>query len=374
MVSVCYVAAALATMMKWEGILALLLFICGSATCTATSATARSKRALEYAQELQAEAETVSSESSLDETESTAAQRRVLLSRLRKSELFTATEQQALQETQRVLIGLEQEQETQASKLSLLEAAERSSSRVVQEEGTMSNQAEHTDIMRESYHREPSNTYAVSMQTHQKTQAGSKAKTSNDFIVLMHGPETEFWQSYNKAFWEKMTGILMYMVQIFVVAFLYMQFCKQSVTPKLPESQVRIEEFQYGAFDASECARDCQMCVCACCCPWIRWAETGSKDHIQFLAFVPGLFISALLAASGSVTFGLTIPILLLIVVLCRQRIREAYALPFGTCGTILNDCFLWLCCPCCAIVQEARQVEYVEVPMQEYGTPLGTP
>merc|ERR1719183_1116601 len=116
-----------------------------------------------------------------------------------------------------------------------------------------------------------------------------------------------------------MIGITCYIVQVFVVAFLYMQFCKHSAAPKLPESQVRTDEFQYGPFDANDVLRDCQVCLCAVCCPWIRWADTASAPHIQFLAFLPGLFITALLSSAGTVTFGCSIPILLLIVVLCRQ-------------------------------------------------------
>jgi len=368
--------------MKHEGTLVLSLVISFIVRGVAVSATLRSAASSEDVQSASFEAGTFPGDSFLDvseSSESAAAERRVLLDRLSKAEALTATERQALQAQQHVLVALEKEQRSQESTLSTLEAAERSS-RLVMDKGTMRNVADRAAIERQPAHQfhKPQNYEVASklaMKKHEHHKKGTASKTEHaEFVVLVHGTEEELWDRYNKAFWEKIVGIVIYIVQIFIAAFLYMQFCKQSVTPKLPESQVRVEEFQYGAFDLNDCARDCQMCFCACCCPWIRWAETASKEHVQFLAFIPALFIAALLASAGSVTFGASIPILLIILVLCRQRIRDAYALPSGTCSILFSDCLLWLCCPCCAIVQEARQVEYVEPPLLEYSNPLMGP
>jgi len=351
--------------MKHQGTVALLLFLSVVGSGAATLGTARSARTLR------------SGDASLDLSENRATERKLLLGRLSQAEGLTSIERQALGAQQRVLVSLAQDQEVLENRVDEMEAIERAaaSGGVIQEQGTMTNSAGRILFERQQTQPVQEQVYKVAMDKNERAKAtNAKTSTANEIVILLRGPERDFWNDYNKAFWEKMVGICLYLIQIFIMAFLYMQFCKQSAIPKLPESQVRTEEFQFGAFDASECARDCQMGICAACCPWIRWAETASKEHISFLAFIPGLFITALLASAGAVTFGASIPILLLIVVLCRQRIRDAYGLPSGTCGILFGDCLLWICCPCCAIIQEARQVEYVEAPAEEYNTLRGSP
>jgi len=365
--------------MKHQGTLALFHILSLAASGAATSVTLHSKRAAEASQSEITETETgtLSDGSFLDLSSSAAEERTALFDRLSKAEALTGTERQALRAQQQVLIALEQEQESLASKVSALEANDQaiSSGEVVAEKGTIRNSAAQAQLSRRKVQAKHSSVHEVIRKERNKASARTMSRRpDNAFVLMMRESEKSFWEQNNKAFWERMTGVFCYIIQIFIVAILYIQFCKQKVTPKLPEAQVRTDEFQFGVFDASDFARDCQMCVCACCCPWIRWAETASKEHIRFLAFFPGLFITALLASSGSITFGASMLILVLIVVICRQRIREAYGLPSGSCGILLSDCVLWICCPCCAIVQEARQVEYVEVPMQEYGDPMGGP
>lgn len=50
------------------------------------------------------------------------------------------------------------------------------------------------------------------------------------------------------------------------------------------------------------------------------------------------------------------------IAVYYRQQLREKFGLSSGTWDTILQDCIVWCCCPCCAAAQEARQVERVSL------------
>lgn len=388
-----------------------VLFIFSTlASVATTSATSRSTKSLEFSSDGLPETAggPPAGDAFLDLSHS-AAVRKTLLARLSKAEALTEIERQAVGAQEQVLRALQQEQEALESKLDLMEASSRtlSSDGVVVEKATMSNSAEKTSLVQRRAQPEHAQLHKVSAKSAQKVvsagdhaaknvnevsgaASGSK-QTASEFMLMIRslrsaanqerqpmGPTGEraateqeeqyLMQSLMKSFWQKIAGIAVYLVQIFIVAILYMQFCKQSNIPKLPESQVRTEEFQFGAFDASDFMRDCQMCLCALCCPWVRWADTASAPHVSFLTFFPALFITALLASAGAITFGLSIPILLLVVVIGRQRIREAYGLPSGTCGELAGDCLLWIFCPCCAIVQEARQVEYVEIPMQEYG------
>lgn len=354
--------------MKQQGMLAIVLVI---VAVRGSAATARSSKTLRSSRGTLSEA---AQQDSSDFLESAAGDRSELLSRLSKAESLTGIERKALQAQQRVLLALEQQQETLESRVHRLEANELAgtSQSVVVENGIVSKSVKRTAITRQQAKKEhhPEVYEVAAKKTARKLDADQPSKPEGaGFFIYMKESEKEFWTRYNKAFWEKMTGIAFYLAQIFLVAFLYMSFCKHSAAPKLPESQVRTEEFQYGVFDASDLLRDNQICLCALCCPWIRWADTASNPTINFLAFVPALFITALLSSAGTVTFGCSIPILILILVICRQRIRDAYGLPSGTCAILLGDCLLWTCCPCCAIVQESRQVEYVDVPMQDsYG------
>lgn len=206
-------------------------------------------------------------------------------------------------------------------------------------------------------------------------EALKAAKTKHDLqnmglqavAIPITETEDQFWDSQNAAFIQNVTAIVFYMLSTFVAAVFYMQVMTKDVGPMIPDSQVRTDEFQYGAFDCNDSGRDWQICLCSWCCEWIRWAETASHPQVDFLAFWPALFIMALLSSTASITFGCTVPLLLLIAVLNRQRIRAAYGLPGGTVPLIATDCMLWICCPCCAIVQEARQVEYVQSSLVPY-------
>lgn len=356
--------------MKQQGTLALVL-VCFAATAgLVASVTKRATRRVLRA------ARGARGESEVDEELSDGGaeeERTVLLNKLSRVENLARTEREALQAQQRVLVALEQEQEVLEVRTQRLEANQRAmaSGRVVVDKGTVSNTVRHAPIIRQKVAAERMKIVDVKADT--KHSASHHLAADNDsgkggFVFLLGESEKEFWDKYNKAFYEKLIGIAVYLVQIFVVAFLYMNYCKHAAATKVPEREVRTEEFQFGPFDGNDFGRDCQICICALCCPWIRWAETSAAPQIQFLAFLPGLFITAVLASASSVTFGASLLILLIVVLLCRQRIRDIYGLPSGTCQIIFCDCLLWVCCPCCAIAQEARQVEYVDIPMQRHG------
>merc|ERR1719326_2004215 len=108
----------------------------------------------------------------------------------------------------------------------------------------------------------------------------------------------------------------------------YLQFIDKTLGEKLPESMVQRDEFQFGVLECGDLNRDWQICLCAWCCEWVRWADTASNPQVDLLGFWPALFITALLSSAATITFGTTIPLLLLIVVYCRQRMRLAYGLP----------------------------------------------
>jgi Cys-rich protein (TIGR01571 family) len=188
--------------------------------------------------------------------------------------------------------------------------------------------------------------------------------------------DEEFWADYNKNFINELIGIGVYMAEVVLFAILYKECMKRSKPDVMP---TKVEEdksdlFAYGLFDTNECCgRDRQMCFCAFCCTWIRWADTASNPRLgPFLEYYPAVFIASLLCAVSVITFGLSMPLLGLVVVLSRSKIRKVYNLESGTCRVLCHDCLVWWCCSPCAIVQEARQVEYVDPPGYPSGPGTG--
>jgi len=100
------------------------------------------------------------------------------------------------------------------------------------------------------------------------------------------------------------------------------------------------------------CQKDPKVCACAIFCPHIRWATTVSQRRL--IHFSLALCVFVLLGWLTSVMF---LPVVLLAAVgtFYRRRLREQDGIPQED---IYIDVLVWLCCPCCAIAQEARHVE----------------
>lgn len=109
------------------------------------------------------------------------------------------------------------------------------------------------------------------------------------------------------------------------------------------------------SFGLFQCCDEPALCCLSCCCGAVRWADTMTMAFKMWFvaAFTMYLIIFGLdfFALPGSV----------LLACLCamkRQELRKLSSLPYGSCGTCLEDFCTYLCCTPCAIVQEARQVE----------------
>lgn len=109
-----------------------------------------------------------------------------------------------------------------------------------------------------------------------------------------------------------------------------------------------------GHFD---CFRDYRICLCACFCPGLRWADTISMSDFlpMWLAFAfYAMFAFLNYLAFGVAVFGIFTACLLLYY---RQRLRSRFDLPYGTFRSVFFDCCFVMWCPWCAIAQEARAV-----------------
>jgi len=118
-----------------------------------------------------------------------------------------------------------------------------------------------------------------------------------------------------------------------------------------------------------DCFNDCESCCCAFCCPCIRWSQTLSRAalwtfggamafyaicYILNVAFNPNL-LPQILDSPWLVAISIVAGVALRVAgMVYRNRIRQKYLIPGGSC----EDCLCHFFCTCCAIAQEARHVD----------------
>merc|ERR1719296_333270 len=124
------------------------------------------------------------------------------------------------------------------------------------------------------------------------------------------------------------------------------------------------ENFSFGLCDFFRyaCDPDMRLCCCSCCCLPLRWADTVSSHKVGFGNFWFLVFFFTLLQVVVPLHWSLFL-LTLILTVSARQVIRARYGLPHSSCDTICQDTCVWCCCMPCATMQEAMQVEFVELP-----------
>lgn len=119
-------------------------------------------------------------------------------------------------------------------------------------------------------------------------------------------------------------------------------------------------EWRFSLFG---CLEEPTLFAFSCCCFAARWADT-----IRLAGFLTFAVAYACLVAPTVILniVGLIVPqaaqlsstLVIAMFVYYRQLMRRMFGLPSGDCGTIAEDCLVYTCCSCCAVVQEARQME----------------
>jgi len=129
-----------------------------------------------------------------------------------------------------------------------------------------------------------------------------------------------------------------------------------------PDRDNNYQDFNHDLFSTEHVdSHHFVVCFCSLCCIPLRLADTYSKlpSPISTNFYAALLFFSCLLGL-GPVTAGWSTLAFLCIVVYFRQRIRRKYNLEHGG-MTWIGDFVRWFFCPCCAIAQEARQLDFVD-------------
>jgi len=115
--------------------------------------------------------------------------------------------------------------------------------------------------------------------------------------------------------------------------------------------------WRYRLFDV---AGDRSICCISCCCPVIRFADTVSMSNI--LGFWATIFLIAGFIVIAEISMGIGSLAVLAFFVYCRQTHRHLFSMTGnaapGTVRSCVEDCFTMAFCSCCAIIQEARQME----------------
>lgn len=111
--------------------------------------------------------------------------------------------------------------------------------------------------------------------------------------------------------------------------------------------------WRFGLFD---CIHDSKICIISCCCPCIRWSDTMRMAGL--MGFWAALILMAFLNAISPITGGITMLVMLCMATYRRQQIRKLFGIKGGDHTSMFEDCCVYCWCSCCAIVQEARQLE----------------
>lgn len=154
---------------------------------------------------------------------------------------------------------------------------------------------------------------------------------------------------------------------LYLIAQYYVDNVKVKASPLRADSaKEKLNEFKYGLF---ECFGDGRTCIWSCCCPCIRWGDNVSTVGILRSFWLAGLIWYGLtMLNSQAQTKGsngdessFQDPTAWVIFALIAAGFRHELRLKFHmatSATTFVTDCLLYGCCTCCAIIQDARQVD----------------
>lgn len=189
---------------------------------------------------------------------------------------------------------------------------------------------------------------------------------------------------YGHFVFEKLTGfeILLYrwlphslLVLLFAVLYTKFTFLFGGRHPEgYGERDAKPDDFSWGLFSGEHLMREhhphWHICFCTICCSPIRLADTWSKNPDPLLknfwaAFIIVIMMNGLHMFAIGWSLAMEIAVGFLLVCICvyfRQKMRTKYGIISGG-KTFCWDFLYWCCCPCCTMIQEARQVEFVMPP-----------
>ena len=108
----------------------------------------------------------------------------------------------------------------------------------------------------------------------------------------------------------------------------------------------------------------CQSLWCCCC----RWSTNQDLLHLaSYWACAFFLMITLLapriVAFAFPATLHVVFDVLTFLAAVCflalrRQEIKRQFGIESGGCWSVVTDFLVYFCCGCCAVAQEARQID----------------
>lgn len=185
-------------------------------------------------------------------------------------------------------------------------------------------------------------------------------------VELKAPPKDESWSTFvvhefRRLFQETLIiSILGFFISLLLVAICAYFYARWKEDPSVSEDErhrMRAEfvdgQFRHGLF---QCMEDPRMSVFTCICMPIRWGDTMRMGGM--IPFWSATMMFATFTAMWPVTCGLSLIVTLAMATMRRQEIRSLFGMTHGTYSSRAEDCCTYLCCSCCAVVQEARQLE----------------
>jgi len=142
------------------------------------------------------------------------------------------------------------------------------------------------------------------------------------------------------------TGLVQILLVVLCAA-LYDRY-RDKLTPK--QSLVGASASTGFGIGLCSCFSDMRIFFIACFCPCLRWADTTDRAELG-LSYWKAFAIFFALTFLTSYTYGISFLFLATVGAGFRGRLRRRC----GVQGRPVEDCFVWLFCQPCSIVQEAR-------------------
>lgn len=165
--------------------------------------------------------------------------------------------------------------------------------------------------------------------------------------------EVDFWWWAPRMFLAQSSHAIL----VVIAAYLYR---RRAPALRAPGGLESTEVWAYSLFDTRDLGEDKVICGMSLCCPAIQWADTVSNEKVNSMGFWQALALVLVLGSLSCISFGITILIMLCVAVICRQQLRKIFGHSPWSASSCVTDFFTYACCTCCAIAQEAREVDKV--------------
>lgn len=175
------------------------------------------------------------------------------------------------------------------------------------------------------------------------------------------------WWGWIKYHWRNLIeeGIFTVLLDcLFVMIFAYFWRKHKLANPTVGFQEQSTGDWSFGLFGCfSNFGQEWPVCAMACCCPYVRWADTMGDPNFKAMDFWPSLRLILFLGPILTfLTGGIAHLVVLCVLVFYRQKLRQVYGMQSGG-ATLCTDCLSWWCCSCCTLIQEAKQVERIKRP-----------